>query len=169
MSNIILIGYMGCGKSTIGKKLSYAVRQAYLDTDKLIEKKEKRTISEIFATDGEPAFRDMETDCVKSLFENKQDYVIAVGGGLPMRECNRELLKELGKVVYLRAKPETIYDRLKGDTTRPLLQGENPQQKIIDMIAQRGPYYEEAADYIVDVDGKEFDEIIKEIKVKTQS
>lgn len=85
MSNIILIGYMGCGKSTIGKKLSYAVRKPYVDTDKLIETKEKKTISTIFSEQGEEAFREMETACIKSLFEQKQEHVIAVGGGLPLR------------------------------------------------------------------------------------
>ena len=119
MSNIILIGYMGCGKSTIGKKLSYAVRKPYVDTDKLIETKEKKTISTIFSEQGEEAFREMETACIKSLFAQKQEHVIAVGGGLPLRSQNRELLKKLGTVIYLRAKPETIYERLKTDTTRP--------------------------------------------------
>ena len=164
MSNVILIGYMGCGKSTVGKRLSYRLKMPYVDTDKMIEKKQGTTISEIFAKEGESAFRDMETECVKSLFDFKQDYVIAVGGGLPMREENRVLMKKLGKVVYLRAKPETIYERLKDDTTRPLLQGENPQGKIKAMIAQRGPVYEAAADYVIDVDEKDFEEIQSEIE-----
>ena len=90
--------------------------------------------------------------------------MIAVGGGLPMREENRVLMKKLGKVVYLRAKPETIYGRLKDDTTRPLLQGEDPQGKIKAMIAQRGPVYETAADYVIDVDEKDFEEIQSEIE-----
>lgn len=164
MSNVILIGYMGCGKSTVGKRLSYRLKMPYVDTDKMIEVKEENTISEIFAQKGEAAFRDMETECVRSLYELKQDYVIAVGGGLPMREVNRELMNKLGTVVYLRAKPDTIYERLKDDTTRPLLQGENPQGKIRDMIAQRGPVYEMAADCIIDVDEKSFNEIINEIE-----
>lgn len=163
MSNVILVGYMGCGKSTVGRRLSYRLKMPYVDTDKLIETQQRTTITEIFAAKGEEAFRTMETECVKGLFEYKQDYVIAVGGGLPMREENRNLLGELGTVVYLRAKPDTIYERLKDDTTRPLLQGENPQGKIRDMIAQRGPVYEMAADCIIDVDEKSFDEIISEI------
>lgn len=164
MSNIILIGYMGCGKSTVGKRLSYRVKKPYVDTDKLIEAGQQMEISEIFAQKGEPAFREMETQCVEGLFENKQDYVIAVGGGLPLRAVNRELLKKLGKVVYLRAKPETIYERLKEDTTRPLLRGESPQKKICSMMDERGPIYEMAADIVIDVDGKGFDEIIDEIE-----
>lgn len=167
MSNIILIGYMGCGKSTIGKKLSYAVRKPYVDTDKLIETKEKKTISTIFSEQGEEAFREMETACIKSLFAQKQEHVIAVGGGLPLRSQNRALLKKLGTVIYLRAKPETIYERLKTDTTRPLLQCADPKEKISRMLLQRAPVYEEAASYVVDVDDKSFEQIIKEIKEKT--
>lgn len=163
MNNVILIGYMGCGKSTIGKKLSFRLKMPYVDTDKLIENEQKTTISQIFESRGEQAFRDMETRCVKNLFENKQDYVIAVGGGLPLREENRKLLADLGKVIYLRAKPETIYERLKGDKTRPLLQGEDPEGKIQRMIRERGPVYEQAAEAVVDVDGKSCEEILKQI------
>ena len=166
MSNIILIGYMGCGKSTIGKKLSYAVRKPYVDTDKLIETKEKKTISTIFSEQGEEAFREMETACIKSLFAQKQEHVIAVGGGLPLRSQNRELLKKLGTVIYLRAKPETIAERLKGDTTRPLLQTENPVQRIQEMLQKRASIYEQAADVILDVDDKSFEKILDEIERK---
>ena len=164
MSNVILIGYMGCGKSTVGRRLSYRLRRPYVDTDNLIELKTKMTISDIFAAQGEDAFREMETDCIKTMFDYKQDYVIAVGGGLPMREVNRDIMKKLGTVVYLRATPDTIYERLKNDTKRPLLQGEDPQGKICKMIGQRGPIYEVAADYIIDVDGKSFEEIMDEIE-----
>lgn len=166
MSNIILIGYMGCGKSTLGKKLSYLLRRPYLDTDKMIERKEKKTINAIFASVGEAAFRDMETACVESLFAYRQDHVIAVGGGLPIRECNRELLRKLGTVVYLRASADTIYERLKDDHTRPLLRGDNPQRRIKEMLAERGPVYEETAHVVIDVDQKEFDTILQEIKEK---
>nr|MBQ8252895.1 shikimate kinase [Lachnospiraceae bacterium] len=149
------------------RRLSYRLKMPYVDTDKLIEKKQMTTISHIFETQGEEAFRDMETDCLKSLFENKQDYVIAVGGGLVLREENRALIRELGKAVYLRAKPETIYERLKDDTSRPLLQCEDPQGKIGAMIKERGPVYESAAKIVIDVDGKRFEEILDEIEKET--
>ena len=159
-----MIGYMGCGKSTVGIRLSYRLKMPYVDTDKLIEKEQMTTISEVFETKGEAAFREMETECLKKLFENKQDYVIAVGGGLVLREENRTLVRKLGKAVYLRAKPETIYERLKDDTTRPLLQCEDPQGKICAMLKERGPIYESAAEFVIDVDGKTFDEIMTEIE-----
>ncbi|MBD5543795.1 MAG: shikimate kinase [Lachnospiraceae bacterium] len=166
MSSIILIGYMGCGKSTIGKRLSYAVRKPFLDTDKIIERKADRTISELFAEKGEAYFRDMETACIRELMAESGEYVIAAGGGLALREENRRLLKELGKVVYLRADPETIYERLKKDDTRPLLKGENPKEKIRIMMGERAAVYEEAAEIIIDVDGKDFEDIVKEIGEK---
>lgn len=163
MENVILIGFMGCGKTTVGLKLSYRLRRTVIDTDKEIEREEKRTISDIFATDGEPCFRDMETACLKRLLESADGRIISVGGGLPMREENRALLHELGQVFYLRAKGETIYERLKGDTTRPLLQGNDPLTKIRTLLGERDPYYREAADVVITVDGKSFDQILDEI------
>ncbi|MDE7284127.1 MAG: shikimate kinase [Lachnospiraceae bacterium] len=163
MGNIILIGFMGCGKSTIGVKLSYRLRQPMLDTDKLIEKEEGRTISEIFETDGEEYFRNLETECIKKLIATVHNQIISVGGGLPMREVNHALLKELGMVVYLRAKAETIYERVKHDKTRPLLQCDDPKEKIRTLMKQRAAVYECASDVIVDVDNKDFDTILDEI------
>lgn len=166
--NIILIGYMGCGKTTLGKKLSYRKRIALLDTDKMIEQKQDKTISEIFEIQGEEAFRQMETDCLKEIAGYMDRYIISVGGGLPLREENRKLLKELGYVIYLRAKPDTIYDRLKNDVTRPLLQGDDPEKKIREMLLVRGPVYEQAADAVVDVDEKGYETLIKEILEKAK-
>lgn len=163
MDNIILIGFMGSGKSTVGIKLSYRLRRAMEDTDKLIEKEEGRTISEIFAADGEAYFRDLETECLKKLIRTTDHKIISVGGGLPIREENHELLKKLGTVIYLRAEAETIYERVKHDTSRPLLHGEDPKGKIRTLMAQRTGIYEKAADVIIDVDHKDFDTIIDEI------
>lgn len=162
-NNLILIGYMGSGKTTLGKKISFRERIALLDTDKMIEQKQNREISRIFDEDGEAAFRQMETDCLKEIMEYSDRYVISVGGGLPLKAENRELLKELGTVLYLRAKPETIYARLKNDTTRPLLRGEDPEGKIRSMMKAREPAYEAAADAVIDVDGKSYEMIISEI------
>lgn len=163
MDNIILIGFMGSGKSAVGIKLSYRLRHAMEDTDKLIEKEEGRTISEIFATDGEAYFRNLETECLKKLIQTANQKIISVGGGLPIREENHALLKKLGTVVYLRAKAETIYERVKHDTSRPLLQGDDPKGKIQTLMAQRADIYEKASDIIIDVDDKDFDTIIDEI------
>lgn len=164
MGNVILIGFMGCGKSSVALKLSYRMKQSMTDTDKWIEKKQGRTIKEIFAQDGEEAFREMETECLKSLKETARNQIISVGGGMPVKEENRSLMKEIGKVVYLRAKPETIYERVKEDKERPLLQCENPLERIQSLLEERKGAYEEAADLIVDVDDKNFAQILFEIE-----
>lgn len=168
MGNVILIGFMGCGKTTVGLKLSYRLRQSVIDTDKEIEKEEKRTISDIFATDGEAYFRQRETACLEKMLQTARDKIISVGGGLPMLEENRKLLKQIGKVFYLRAKPETIYQRLKYDTTRPLLRGDNPEGKITELMAKRASFYEQTADVIIDVDNRDFEQIISLIEQAVQ-
>lgn len=162
-NNYILIGYMGCGKSTIGKKLSEILNIKLVDTDAWIEERQGMTVSEIFATKGEPFFRDLETGTLQELLEEKESMVISVGGGLPLREENRRLLQQLGQVIYLKAQPETIYNRVKGDTTRPLLQTENPMGKIREMLGQREEKYQTAADKIVMVDEKDVSEIVYEV------
>lgn len=165
MKNIILVGYMGCGKTTVGKNLARICEMAFLDTDELIEEQQGRTISEIFATDGEAFFRDMETQALKEMLERKKEgFVISTGGGMPVREENRELLKQLGKVFYLKAEPETIYERVKGDTKRPLLQCENPLNRIQEMLAQREPAYEETSHHVITVDERRQQELAEYIR-----
>ena len=164
MGNVILIGFMGSGKTTVGLKLSYRLRKPVIDTDKEIEREEKRSISDIFATDGETYFRDKETTYLRKLVKNGGSQIISVGGGLPLRKENRALLHELGQVFYLKASAQTIYERLKHDTTRPLLQGEDPQSRIRTLLDERDAHYQDAADVIVDVDGKDFEQILSEIE-----
>ncbi len=101
MKNIILTGFMGCGKTSVGIRLSYRVRWTMTDTDRKIERLYRMSVSEIFEKMGEEAFRDMETHCLEKLLDEPQGQIIAVGGGLPIRSRNRELLKRLGWVVYL--------------------------------------------------------------------
>lgn len=164
MGNVILIGFMGCGKTTVGLRLSYRLRRTVIDTDKEIEREEQRTISDIFARDGEAYFRDRETACLRKLTRSANNQIISVGGGLPLREENRELLHELGQVFYLRALGETIYERVKEDTTRPLLQGGDPLTKIRTLLEERDPYYSAAADVVITVDDKSFEQILNEIE-----
>ena len=165
MKNIILVGYMGCGKTTVGKNLARICEMAFLDTDELIEEQQGRTISEIFATDGEAVFRDMETQALKEMLKKKKEgFVISTGGGMPVREENRTLLMQLGKVFYLKAEPETIYERVKGDTKRPLLQCENPLNRIQEMLAQREPAYEETSHHVIAVGEKRQQELAEYIR-----
>lgn len=123
MNNIILVGYMGCGKTTVGKNVAKNKSFTFIDTDEMIEKQQGKKISEIFDKNGEAAFRDMETEYLKQLLgSNQENLVISTGGGMAVREENRKLLAKLGRVIYLKVSPEVVYDRLKTDTTRPLLQ-----------------------------------------------
>ena len=161
--SVILIGFMGSGKTTVGMKLSYKLRISVEDTDKLIERREGRTISEIFAKEGEEAFRRMETNLLKELSENPHGRILSVGGGTPTRPENRKLLRKCGTVIYLRVRPETVYERIKDDKTRPLLQCEDPMKRITDLLESRKEYYEECADLIIDVDGMEVSEIVEKI------
>lgn len=164
MKNIILTGYMGSGKTTIGKKLAKLTGYMFMDTDELIEQQQGRTISEIFAADGEEAFREMETKLLEQMLEEKKErLVISTGGGMPLREENRTLLAGLGVVFYLKLEPETVYNRIKDDTKRPLLQCDNPLARIKEMLAVRGPVYESAAQHIIQVDGIKQNEIAEQI------
>ena len=156
---IILIGFMGSGKTSVGLRLSYKLRVPVEDTDKLIERREGCTINEIFANQGEGYFRQQETALLQELADKKRKGIFSVGGGTPIAPRNRELMKQLGTVVYLRVRPETVYERLKWDTTRPLLQCENPLERIRELLESRKEAYESCADIIVDVDDMEIDEI----------
>lgn len=163
MENVILTGFMGCGKSSLGIKLSYRLKMPLIDTDKQIEREQGCTISEIFEKYGEEHFRQLETEALKKIKNQKGSCIISVGGGLPMREENRAILKDLGMVVYLRIRPETVYERLKDDTTRPLLQGENPQEKIRRLMESREEAYKEGADFIIDADDLETEPLLQKI------
>ena len=167
MDNIILIGFMGCGKSSIGRFLEKKHGHKLIDTDDYIEKQQNRSINDIFATEGEEYFRNLETQCIRELIDKSENgLVIAVGGGLPMRNENQALLKELGKVVYLRATEDTLVDRLTGDSKRPLLKGGDLRNKIQDLFARRETIYINLADLIVDTDDCSYETVYKNIKEK---
>lgn len=167
MDNIILIGFMGCGKSTAGIRLSYRLKRTLEDTDKRIEREQGMSVGDIFALRGEESFRRMETELLQKMEKEPGSRIIATGGGLPVRKENRILLGRLGRTVYLRARPETIYERLKTDTTRPLLQGGDPLGRIRMLMEERDAAYEDAADLIVDVDGMGLEEIVRKIAEAT--
>ena len=161
--NLILIGFMGSGKTSVGVRLSFVMKRAIEDTDKMIEKREGKTISAIFAEEGEAAFREKETALLKELSRTFHHKILSVGGGTPLREENQKLLKQIGTVVYLRIQPQTVYERLKDDNTRPLLQCADPLERITNLLNQRKDIYEAAADIVVDVDGLEMEEVISGI------
>lgn len=164
MNTVILIGFMGAGKTTVGMALSKRDNIPLVDTDQRIIEKAGMSISEIFARKGEEAFRQIESQVLSELLDQKNPIVVSVGGGLPLKEENRRMLKRIGTVIYLKVRPETVLERLKGDTTRPLLAGPDEKQKVRELLEKRGPIYQEAADLVLCVDGKSVEEIVGELE-----
>ena len=166
MKRIVLMGFMGAGKSTVGKKLAESCGCTFIDTDEWIEKEQNRKISDIFEKDGEKAFRDMETDLLKRLQDSEEEFILSIGGGMPVREENRELLRNLGTVVYLRTTKEEIIRRVSGDVNRPLLQGGALEEKVTALMNAREHIYQETAHREVLTDGKNPTELVDEIMNK---
>lgn len=162
-NNIILIGFMGSGKTTFGKWITRNHNMEFLDTDEYIENKYNKLIKDIFRDSGEETFRDMETQAIKELAQVCDNCVISVGGGLPVRAVNRSLLKELGIVVYLEASVDELVKRLSKDTSRPLLAGGNLREKIESLMAAREALYKEAADIIVKTDDRRFEDMYTDV------
>lgn len=161
MKNIYLVGFMGTGKSTVGKALAKVLNKEFKDLDELIEEREKIKIVEIFEQFGEQYFREVETAVVREISE-KENLVIATGGGVVVNEENFSLLKKSGTLITLVASPEAIYERIKDSTERPLLNVENPLDTIKRMLFERAYYYIKS-DFIVDTTEREIDDIISEI------
>lgn len=150
--NIILIGFMGSGKTTVGHLLAKTTGRVFLDTDEEIVKREGRSINEIFSDQGEAYFRDLETEELKTLLDGDDHLVISVGGGLPVREENRALLHQLGTVIFLQAGVEALVGRLAGDTTRPMLHGYDLVKRIRELMDSRMDQYMDAADVLLRTD-----------------
>jgi len=163
--NYVLIGYMGAGKTTVGKALARETGKRFLDTDELIVKQMSLSVNDIFAKYGEAYFRDLETKLIENLLVHVTDCVISCGGGLPMKEENRPLLKKLGKVIYLNVNESDILKRLKNDKTRPLLQGPRDEvaEKIHKMLEVRDPVYRETADIIIKTGRMNSSDVVKKI------
>lgn len=164
-NNIILTGFMGAGKTSLGKAVAKILKVPFLDTDDLIEQSEGMSINEIFRTKGEDSFRALETETIRRLRDRESRFVLSVGGGLPLREENRPLLRQAGLVVYLKVGVGTLTQRLYDDTQRPLLhQGEGTlEEKIIRILQAREPLYLEAADVVIENDRKPFRQTAMEI------
>lgn len=157
IKNIVLIGFMGSGKTTVGKVLAEELGYNFVDTDNLVETSQGMDIPKIFETKGETSFRQSETVALSQAVAIAQ-CVISTGGGIVTVEANKDILNK-GIVVYLEASPEQIYNNVKHDTSRPLLKGENMYQKICTMLNEREMLYKEVAHYTIKVDGKTPNEI----------
>ena len=155
---LYLIGFMGSGKSAVSRYLMKHFGVKILEMDEQLEKDVGKTISRIFAEDGEEVFRQMETDLLRRLGA-MGPLVVSCGGGTPLRQENVQLMKEHGTVVFLQASAGTIYERVKDRHNRPLLEGHMNPAYIESMMEKRRPVYEEAADLVISVDGKSLGEI----------
>jgi shikimate kinase len=164
--NIILTGFMGVGKTSVGTRLAKDLGYTFVDTDGLIEADQKITITEIFSSFGEPYFRDVETRIIRQVLEN-ENQVIATGGGAVIRDENRTVFKERGITICLTARPEVVYERIRHETHRPLLQVPDPQGRIRELLTDRESFYRRA-DFVIDTSDKTVDDVINEIKEKVR-
>lgn len=161
MRNIILVGFMGSGKTTIAIELSHRLKMSYVSTDDLIEKKEKATINEIFTKKGEDFFRNVESEVIKQACA-MDNVIIDTGGGVVLKEENWANMKEGGIIICLTADEETIMARTKKYKHRPLLNVEDPKQKIRSLMLRRTPFYAKA-DYCVDTGKMTVNQVVDEI------
>lgn len=161
-SNIILIGFMGAGKTTVSHHLSHLLAMQEVDTDRLIAEREGMSIPELFRTRGEAYFRDCETKLLLEL-QQRHNLIVSCGGGMALRPENAAYMKQAGCVVLLTATPQTIYERVKDNTNRPLLNGNMNADYIENMLNKRRERYLAAADVIVETDGKTISEICADL------
>lgn len=160
--NIILIGFMGAGKTTVSDYLNTMFAMNVVEMDQVIAEQEEMSIPDIFETYGEEYFRELETNLLVDM-QSKKNTVVSCGGGAALRERNVEEMKKNGRVVLLTASPETIYHRVKDSNERPVLKGKKNVEDISDLMEQRRAKYEAAADVVVNTDGKSVLEVCEEM------
>ncbi|HEV2318245.1 MAG TPA: shikimate kinase [Verrucomicrobiae bacterium] len=161
IANIALIGFMGTGKTSVGRLVAEQLHFQYLDTDEMIQSATGKTIAEIFSVSGEPAFRALEEKTVHEL-AGKTRTVISAGGGLPVNPENLASLKSHALVVCLWASPAKIWERVKNQTHRPLLQDPDPQKKICELLTARAPSYKQA-DILLNTDSRSLREVAQQV------
>lgn len=161
IQNLALVGFMGTGKSTVGQLVAAQLHFRFADTDELIEARAGKTISSIFADDGETRFRDYEREVVEEL-KGVHRTVVATGGGLVVQEENLTSLKTHALVICLWASPETIRERVRHQTHRPLLLGPEPRERIRQLLNERAPFYRRA-DVLVNTDLRSVKEVVHHV------
>ena len=161
MKNIVLVGFMGTGKSVVGKRLAVKLNRDFVELDELIEKKENMPIKDIFEKKGEPYFRQVEKEVVKEASQRK-NIVISAGGGAIIDEENFKNLKNSGTIICLKASPETILRRTKDLKTRPLLNVSDQKKQIEELLKKREIYYNKA-DLSIETDNLSVDEVVSKI------
>ena len=167
LENVILVGPMGAGKTTIGRQLADALSLQFKDSDHEIINRTGASIPLIFDIEGEDGFRRREHDAIADLTAER-GLVLATGGGAVIRPENRSLLKERGMVIYLHASIDQLLRRVGRDRNRPLLQTEDPRGKLLELMAERDPMYREVADMVVYTDDRSVRSTIKEILLRLE-
>jgi shikimate kinase len=163
VTHLVLVGMMGVGKSTIGRMVAAELDRPLFDSDEMIEERTGRTVREIWATDGEPAFRTLETDTLLEALAEPEPSVIAAAGGVVLSERNREALQEAdARVVWLMADVDVLVDRVRNGGHRPLLD-DDPEATLRRLYAVRAPLYQEIADAIVSVDHRSPTEVARAV------
>lgn len=165
--NIYLIGFMGTGKTSVGKELARGKKWQFVDLDELIELKEKQVISDIFAKKGEPYFRKVEKKVLKEVVSQK-NFVFACGGGIVLDKDNIRIMKETGRVICLTASPQIILKRTSGYTHRPLLNVPQPKKQVELLLKLRAPFYAQA-DKTIDTSKLSIEQVVKKIIGVTKS
>jgi shikimate kinase len=161
--HLVLVGMMGVGKTTVARVLSDRLDRQVLDSDAIIERRTGRTVREIFATDGEVAFRALETEVLVEALASPEPCIVAAAGGVVLSPANRIALRESGaRVVWLCADPATLVERVRSGGHRPLLD-QDPAGTLQRMFAEREPLYREVADAIVLVDGRSVTDVVEAI------
>jgi shikimate kinase len=156
--NLVLVGFMGSGKSSVGREIARRWGYRFIDTDTLIRQKYRKSIPDIFASFGEPLFRDEENQALQDL-QNTSQAVIATGGGIILQPRNHPLLRALGVVVWLTASQEVIWERVSRNQNRPLLRTRDPRTTISNLMSTRNPLYHSLADITVDTSGLTHQEV----------
>lgn len=164
--NILLTGFMGTGKTTISHELHRMTKMEEIDLDAYIVEKMGCSVNEIFEQQGEQFFRNLETESLKEIL-NKTRLILSCGGGTVLRVQNVDLMKQNGKIVLLTAEPQTIYDRVKNNNERPLLNQNMSIEYIVELLEKRKKAYFEAADILIHTDGRNIADICQEILNKT--
>lgn len=165
--NIVLIGFMGAGKSTISDYLSTMFDMEIVEMDQVIAEREEMSIPDIFSTYGEEYFRDLETNLLIEM-QDRKNTVISCGGGAALRERNVEEMKKNGRVVLLTASPEVVYERVKDSNDRPVLNGRKNVEGIAELMEQRRGKYEAAADIVINTDHKTVLQVCEELVQRLQ-
>ncbi|MCG7946373.1 MAG: shikimate kinase AroK [Candidatus Thiodiazotropha taylori] len=168
VQNLFLIGPMGAGKTTVGRQLAEHFRKEFIDSDLEIQRRTGVDIPTIFEFEGEQGFREREQEVIEALTQ-RDEVVLATGGGAVIREQNRKALSSRGLVIYLHCTVEQQFERTHRDKNRPLLQTDDPMAKLKSLMAERDPLYRQTADLLISTEGRNTQAVVQDIRKQINS